>query len=218
MEKRKRSGRPRGAPDVSARERILKATESLLFERGIDGVSMGDVAKIAGIDKSLIFYYFGTKAELIETVLEGYYGAHQEALAAAFGSEGPLPERIHRLIDAYFDFIDGHRLYPRLVQQELTRNDVDLRKIRESLAALCLWTQNALASLVPAEGPLAAKHFFLSLSGIVINYFTYAPALDAFWGGDPLGEAARKERREHVHWVVDCMLAGLGTQEVRKAP
>lgn len=197
------------AVDGTARERLVRATEALLVERGIDGVSMADVARQAGVDKSLIFYYFGTKADLIETVLDAYYAAHTQALAAAFEVEGTFSERVHRVIDAYFEFIDGHRLYPRLIQQEIGRKDVDTSKIRESLAGLCRWTERALEGVVPPDGPLSAKHLFVSLSGVVINYFTYAPVLGDLWGGDPLGEAARAERRAHVHWLVDALLAAI---------
>lgn len=197
------------ARDGSARERLVRATEALLTERGIDGVSMADVARAAGLDKSLIFYYFGTKADLIETVLDEYYAAHTRALAAAFEVEGTFRERIHRVMDAYFEFIDGHRLYPRLVQQEIGRCDVDTGKIRQSLAGLCRWTERALEGVVPPDGPRSAKHLFVSLAGVVINYFTYAPVLDELWGDDPLGDVARAERRAHVHWLVDALLAAL---------
>lgn len=197
------------ARDGTARERLLRATEELLAAHGIDGVSMADVARRAGVDKSLVFYYFGTKADLVATVIDAYYAAHTRALAAAFEAEGTFAARIHRVVDAYFDFIDGHRLYPRLIQQELGRRDVDTGKIRESLAGLCRWTERALEGVVPPDGPLAARHLFVSLSGVVVNYFTYAPALDALWGGDPLAEAARAERRAHVHWLVDALLAAL---------
>jgi AcrR family transcriptional regulator len=210
--RKSRAGRPPGTPEVPARERILRSTEALLRDRGVDGVSMGDVAKHAGIDKSLIFYYFRTKADLIETVLDGYYAAHTGALSAAFQAEGSFSERLHRVIDAYFGFIDAHRLYPRLVQQEVSRSDVDVSKIRGSLAVLCGWTERMLAGIVPPDGPLAARHFFLTLSGIVINYFTYASALDQVWQGDPMSEEARAERRKHVHWVVDAMLEKLARE------
>ena len=211
--KPQRARKPRltstGAPEPTASQRIIQATETLLFERGIDGVSMGDVAAHAGVDKSLVFYYFGTKAELIETVLDGYYTAHQTALASAFEAGGALPERVHRVIDAYFSFIETHRLYPRLVQAEISRSDVNTTKIRDSLAGLCRWTESALAGVAPATGPLAAKHLFLSLSGIMINYFTYAPVLGPFWGEDPMSESARAERRAHVHWIADALLERL---------
>ena len=44
---------------------------------------------------------------------------------------------------------------------------------------------------------------------MVINYFTYAPALDEVWQGDPMSAEARAERRLHVHWVVDALLEKL---------
>ena len=51
------------------------------------------------------------KALLFEQVLERYYTQHQEVLAEAFDDQGPTSERLHHLIDVYFDYIDSNRRY-----------------------------------------------------------------------------------------------------------
>ena len=71
------------------------------------------------------------------------------------------------------------------------------------------WFETALAEVTAPDGPLAARHFFVSFSGITINYFTYSPVLAPAWGADPLSPQAIEERRAHVHWLVDALLAGL---------
>ncbi len=199
--------------------RILEAADQLLGERGYDGVSVADIAERAGVNKALVFYHFESKDELTDRVLERYYQRNVAAFGLPAGPDGdpgtdgaPLddPEaarrRVHQLIDAQLAFIDQFRAYPRFVQQEVGRTGGHLPRIRESLAMVHRGVESALAGLLPEAGPLASKHFFLTFMSIAINYFTYAPALDEVWGEDPLGEAPRAERREHVHWVVDAAL------------
>jgi TetR/AcrR family transcriptional regulator len=189
-------------------DRILDAADALFCERGYDAVSARDVALRAGVNKALVFYHFGNKGDLFAEVLGRYYRSHQEALAGAFAGEGPLRKRLHRMIEAYFDFMAANRRYARLVQQHI--DDPEARRlIGGNLASLADWTERALAGALPEEGPLAARHFFVTFAGAVVNYFTYGPLLAPLWGGDPLAPAALEERRRHVLWMVDALLDGV---------
>ena len=58
-------------------------------------------------------------------------------------------------------------------------------------------------------GPLAARQFFLTFSASVINHFTYGEALAPAYGTDPLSPDGIAERRAHLHWLVDALLAAL---------
>ncbi|TVR02496.1 MAG: hypothetical protein EA398_07115 [Deltaproteobacteria bacterium] len=173
------------------------------------GFGGGGGAAPAGVNNALVFYYYGSKAGLIDRVLARYYRRHIEALAGALDGGGTLRERMHRLVDAYVSFIEEHRGYPRIVQHQLAGGGPFGDRIRENLRPLFEWTREALSGLAPAEGPTAARHLFVSISAVVTNYYTYAPALAPLWGGDPLDDASLAERRAHLHWVVDALLAQL---------
>lgn len=198
-------------PDTTdTSDRILAAAERLFGERGYDAVSARDIALEAGVNKALVFYHHGSKEALFGRVLEGYYDAHRRALEAAFAEQVPARERLHHVIDAYLDFVAAHRNWPRLVQRAMAGSDAPVGPIRDNLAALFDNVVAALSEIAPAEGPLAARHFFLTFSGAVINYFTYGPVLESVWGSDPLSDEGIEERRAHLHWVADRLLDGLG--------
>ena len=188
---------------------ILKAADDLFSQRGFDAVSMRDVAERAGVNKALVFYYYGSKEALFAEVIEPYYRAHHEALEAAFAGSGSVSERLHRTLDAYIEFIDRHRSYPRIVQGQIAAGGPQLEAIGRSLEPLFAWTHKALAEIAPERGPSAARHLFVTFSGAVINYFTYAPVLAPLWEGDPLSDEGVEERRAHLHWLVDAMLTAL---------
>ena len=191
------------AKNGEAKARILEAADELFGARGFDGVSMRDVAAEAGVAKAAVFYYFDGKDALFEAVLERYYTAHAEALTGAFATAGDLRAQ---LIDAYLDFVCSHQHYPRMVQRQVTGTGGDLAVIRRNLAGLYRWIERALGDQVPADGPLSARHFFVTLSGAVINYFTYGPVLAEVWGADPLAPDQVAERRAHLHWLIDALL------------
>lgn len=196
----------------NAANAILEAAEELLAERGYDGVSMRDIAMQAGYTKALIFYYFRSKEELLTAVLDRYFKGYAETVRTAFASaEGTQRERIHFMMNAYFNYIFENRLYPRLVQHELVRGD-GLGTMKQHFVMLGEAVMSALGNLTPSHGALAGRQFFVSIFSLIINYFTYAPVLAELWGEDPLSAAAREERRQHVLWVVDAMLDGLAAR------
>jgi len=53
------------------RARILEAAERLFADKGYSETSVGDIAKSAGVNKALIYYYFTSKDELLQTLLKG---------------------------------------------------------------------------------------------------------------------------------------------------
>src|SRR5262245_57735090 len=63
------------APDDS-RNRLLAAAKKLFAVRGFDGVSVRDVVAAAGVNVSLVSYYFGGKQGLYEACI-AEYGAHR---------------------------------------------------------------------------------------------------------------------------------------------
>jgi AcrR family transcriptional regulator len=61
-------GRPRGSSEHT-RSEILKAARKLFAERGINEVSVRDIAAEAGVTHALVHRYFGTKEEMVGEIL-----------------------------------------------------------------------------------------------------------------------------------------------------
>lgn len=191
-----------------AAQKILRAAEELFAKRGFAAVSVRDIATQAGVNKALVFYYYENKAKLLDRVLEQYYEAHAAALELK-DVEGSVRERLHALLNSYLDFIEGNYHYLQIVQHELVANADNLPMIRSGMRMLYERVEELLRDLT-STGPLHARHFYLSFSGLVVNYFNYAPVLDVIWESDPLSAANLSERREHLRWVMDRILDGLG--------
>lgn len=200
-------------PTETANDRkqaLLDAAAAILEEDGVDALSARNVADRAGVNKGLVFYYWGSTQGLFEQVLERYYAEHKSSLEAAFDAGGSLAERVHQVLDEYLDFMEQHGAYARIVQSQVSSGGPLLPLVQRHLSEVLELTTRMLGDVTPASGPLSARHFHLSLSAIVINYFTYGPVLGKAWlGKEPLGRAALKERRAHIHWVADAWLEKL---------
>ena len=200
----------RGAAETSSRAaQILQAADELLAERGHDAVSMRDVAQRAGVNKALIFYYFGSRAQLFEKVLEQYYANHALALQAIRDSTGTPRERVHRALDAYLDFVEENELFSRLAQQEVARQDPQLEVIRENLYKLHQALDEVLGAVLPKHGPMAARQLYMTIGCLMVHHGTFATSPLAERSEALQGPAGRAERREHVHWLADIVIERL---------
>ena len=54
----------------STDKKILYTAENYLQKRGFDATSTRDIAKSAGVNVSMISYYFGSKEKLFEEILK----------------------------------------------------------------------------------------------------------------------------------------------------
>ena len=93
------------------RQRILAAAAELVAERGIDRVSMDDVARAACVGTGTLYRRFGDRAGLALALLDDHTRAFQDALIAGpppLGPGVPAAERLHAFGDGYLDLLERH--------------------------------------------------------------------------------------------------------------
>src|SRR5882757_11571488 len=73
MASRKRSAIPQKRNADATRAKILQAALSEFSERGLPAASTDDIAKRCGVNKRMIYYYFGSKDGLYLAALESVY-------------------------------------------------------------------------------------------------------------------------------------------------
>ena len=57
----------------SKKEKILDAMQRLMERTHAQAISVSDIAKEAGIGKGSIYYYFKSKEDILEAVIERFY-------------------------------------------------------------------------------------------------------------------------------------------------
>ncbi|HOX30939.1 MAG TPA: helix-turn-helix domain-containing protein [Spirochaetales bacterium] len=56
---------------AAAKERIRDAALRVFAERGFDGARVDEIAKRAGVNKALIYYYYESKEKLLDAIFQG---------------------------------------------------------------------------------------------------------------------------------------------------
>ncbi len=93
------------------RQKILAAAEELIAARGVEGVSMDDVARAACVGKGTLYRRFGDRAGLARALLDEREGAFQEDCIrgpAPIGPGAPAGERLLAFGHGYFDLLETH--------------------------------------------------------------------------------------------------------------
>jgi AcrR family transcriptional regulator len=88
--------------------RIIAAAREEFSRRGFEGARVEHIARHAGVNKQLLFYYFHSKRGLFGAVLSRGAAELERALAdLPTAGTGPL-ERIRLALAAQFEFFAGH--------------------------------------------------------------------------------------------------------------
>lgn len=90
-------------PDAS-KQRILSAATEVFAAQGLDGARVDEIADRAGINKRMLYHYFGNKDDLFGAVLDELYETICRKSAALDLDAGSAPEAIDRLVDFALDF------------------------------------------------------------------------------------------------------------------
>ena len=89
-------------PREGTRARIERAALDLFTRRGFEGVTIDQVAEVAGISRRTYFRYFATKADAVW----GDFAAHVERLAGLLRDPGTQQPVLAAICDAYVEVND----------------------------------------------------------------------------------------------------------------
>lgn len=118
-----RGGRPgsRGEPEKT-RAAILKSALEEFAHEGVAGARTDEIARRAGVNKALLYYYFKDKEGLYAAALEQVFsGLHDHVSPVLDDARLQPKEKLLKYVAAHFDYIAGSPVYPRLVQREFMR-------------------------------------------------------------------------------------------------
>src|SRR3954449_10822319 len=108
----------RGTPEKS-RAAILKAAVREFAREGVAGARTDQIARAAGVNKALLYYYFKDKEALYGAVVNSIFKDMRDQLLSVLDSELPPREKILKYVGAHFDYIASSPHFPRVVQQEM---------------------------------------------------------------------------------------------------
>lgn len=173
----------------SKEQQILAAAEQEFLTKGYDGARTTSIAQAAGVTHAMLHYYFRTKEQLFERIVDDKFATMSHSMVAIMGDPSlPIVERIKGGIAAHFDFIAANPLLPRFVINEI----VSRPERYEVLYKRAGFVVNSVYNSLQAEVDSAAergemekvdiKMLFISIMSLNIFTFVAYPFMEPIMG------------------------------------
>lgn len=194
-------------PDAS-QQRILAAATEVFAAQGLDGARVDEIAERSGINKRMLYHYFGNKDELFGAVLDALYETIcRESAALNLDADTP-PAAINRLVDFALDFyLDNPHAITLLNNENLHK----ARHIEKSgrVRAIHVPFEEMIDSLLVrgvASGEfhtgLDAARLYITIVGLTYYYLSNGHTLSLVYDRNLYDPAELKIWRAHMHDVV----------------
>ena len=182
--------------------RIVNSAMKVFVKNGKAGASMQEIAQEAGINRTLLNYYFRKKEKLFELVFEKVFLQYVTGIRQILNSDNPIIQKLDLLIEYYFDLLISNPAIPVFIFQELSSNPERLIEILK-LKGL---NPNILLSQLRSEmengtiRKLEPRQYFTNVLSMIVFPFTAKPLLTGlmFNGSEKEFQTFIMERRMYL--------------------
>lgn len=203
---------PRRRDPANTRRKLLVAARREFARNGLAGARVDEIAAQAGVNKQLVYHYFGDKDAIYFAVLEWVYDELRE-YESQQDLQGLSPDKVLRkLIGSSFDYLVMHPDFVAIVNDENRSEAVhlrDLRRISDISSPLLRMFAKTLAQGV-RDGlfrkGVNPEQLYISITALSYFYFSGMPTLSTIIKKDLSTKAALRQRRKHV---VDFVMQSL---------
>ena len=109
------------AHSLTKEELILNAASDVFIEKGLSGARTQEIADRAGINKTLLHYYFRTKEKIFARILQQVFSSFLVQIDSAIAEDAPFPVALRTFIDSFVDYLAARPRVPLFIMQELSR-------------------------------------------------------------------------------------------------
>jgi len=165
---------------MGAKAKVERAAIELFAADGVDGVSIGEVAALAGVSQGALYRHYRSKEELAGNLFATAYLRMGTELGEIRGREHDFRARIGAMVEHFcalydrdpalfrFMLIAQHNLLPRLQTDQRTPVDEVAEMVEDAVRAGALLPVNPLAAAAAILGVIlqtAVFHIYGRLEG-----------------------------------------------------
>jgi len=200
----------------SSREAIIESAIGVFANKGFYSTHMEEIAERASVNKAMVYYYFGSKENLLSEVLVIIFKRISDNLLKRFNSRRRLPanpvDRIRLFVETHFDVFATHQNYARILVNTLTVKPEEMKRLFTSnLAIRSIFTEVQQAFREGQQQGLLReieyRQLLISIVGMNLVYFVTKPVAQVFLQFDVVDE--RKFIKERKKFIVDLLLHGI---------
>ncbi|WP_046866863.1 TetR/AcrR family transcriptional regulator [Microvirga massiliensis] len=187
-----------------SRRALLEAAIAEFASKGRAGARVDEIARRAGVNKQLVYHYFGNKDDLFRAALEEVYGQIRTRERALNLAKLPPTKAMERLVTFSFDYLLHHPEFIALLSDENRYGAFHLNgspKVQSMHSPLVELIRESLDRGV-REGvfrkDLDPIDLYISIAALSYFFFSNNRTLSAIFSKDLGSPKAVAVRRKHV--------------------
>ena len=201
-------GASRRRRPLVTRRRILDAATAEFAAKGLAGARVDEIARLAGINKRMLYHYFGNKEALWLAVLEeAYLHIRNEEREIDVGRLSPA-EGMRRLIEFTLAYDHAHPEFISLLLGEnlhrarYLRRSRKVRELHTSLLDLIGELLDRGRRLGVFRNGVDPAELYITIAALGFFYFSNVHTLSTIFGRDFNSTVARQRHLKHATNVV----------------
>lgn len=158
-------------PEAQTEAVIKEKAKSLFFQKGFLNATTQEIADEAGVNRALIHYYFRSRDQLMDTLLEEAVNEKRERARAVLSSALPFREKISLFIDIVVEYGLKYPYLENFIITETARNPEKVKVLCQTKVKSSDLIRKDLEEEI-AQGrllPITAEHFVINLISLC-NY------------------------------------------------
>lgn len=189
---------------AASRDALIAAAVAQFARKGFEGARVDEIAAQAGLNKQLVYHYYGSKQGLYLAALESVYAQIREKERRLSLGELEPVAAMAQLVGFSFDYLLEHPEFIALLADENRNMGVHVlesEKLRKMHTPFLDMLNATLAKGVGAgvfRDDFDAINVYISIAGISYFFFSNNHTLSAIFGRKLGSRAALAARRRHV--------------------
>jgi len=186
-------------PDTE--RKIMEAAGKVFMLKGKDGASMQDIADEAGINRTLVHYYFRNKDKLFDAIFNDLLGKVVPIVTATFMQDIPVMKKFEFFVETYTDLLREMPFLPFFFFQEISLNPDRLVGLIQEGGIDPSVTIPEILNKLKEWGihDMDPRHLIANLIGMVIFPFVARPVFQRIgFNNDPEAYDRFLEERKEV--------------------
>ena len=117
----RKPGRPRGSkPNADNREQLIGIALRLFSQQGIARTSLNAIAREAGVTPAMLHYYFNSREQLLDAMIEERFLPLRERIGAIFADNRDSPvDALTEMVRVLAELAEKYRWFAPLWMQEV---------------------------------------------------------------------------------------------------
>jgi AcrR family transcriptional regulator len=195
------------------RKKILKAARQVFVEKGIDGARMQEIADRAGVNKALLHYYYSSKENLYQEIIQSVFMQFFENVTQIMNSSCPIEEQIRFFIEQHINFIEQNRDFLKLLGFEIMReNESFFDNFEQAIKKTFQFPERLVNLLLKGmdEGVIRKhnpRQTIISIVSMNVFFFFALPLFKKIFPGITKDDASFLEERKKA--ISDLLLYGI---------